>query len=96
MKRDITSDDLRRPHELLDKLIAANIELIYARDASLGAALDVSPPRVEVSRPPQLVRSGDSRGVTYRVARQFYRRLKNQRQLKPLLERVRHEILTRM
>jgi hypothetical protein len=96
VKPETASEALRRPNELLDKLVAANVELIYERDLSLGAALDVAPPSVEVSRPAQPTRSGDSRGATYRAARKFYRKLKNNQQLKPLLERVRHEILTRI
>lgn len=82
---------------MLDRLVAAGVELIHARDSALGAALDVAPPSVEVAdhRPAPQIRSTEGRGLTYRVARKFYRKLKDNQQLRPLLERVRHEILTR-
>lgn len=92
-----TDNPFRRPNEVLDKLVAAEVELIHARDWALGTALDVPPPSLEVPdhRPAPQIRSTEGRGVTYRVARKFYRKLKNNEQLRPLLERVRHEILTR-
>ena len=90
------SESFRRPNEVLDRLVAAGVELICARDSSLGAALDVPPPSVEgADRPVPQIRSTEGRGLTYRVARKFYRKLKSSEQLRPLLERVRHEILTR-
>lgn len=95
--RERNSGPFRRPSEVLDKLVAAGVELIYARDAALAAALDVAPPSIEGAGPPPapLVRSPEGRGLPYRVARKFYRKLKDNQQLKPLLEKVRHEILTR-
>ena len=71
--------------------------MIYARDSVLAAALDVAPPSIEGGdqRPAPQIKSAEGRGLTYRVARKFYRELKDNKQLRPLLERVRHEILTR-
>jgi len=91
------ADPYRRPNEVLDKLVGAEVELIHARDSGLGAALDIPPPSLEVAdrSPAPQIRSTEGRGVTYRVARKFYRKLKHNEQLRPLLERVRHEILTR-
>jgi hypothetical protein len=92
----MTSNPFRRPNEVLDRLVAAGVELIYARDSALAAALDVPPPSVEVvNHPVPQIRSTEGRGLTYRVARKFYRKLKDNQQLRPLLDRVRHEILTR-
>jgi len=95
--KTIPSGAFRRPNEILGNLVAANLELIYARDAELGKVLDVAPPPVDVpyTPPPPQLRPGDSRGLTYRAARKIYRKLKNNQQLKPILERVRHELLTR-
>lgn len=95
--REMNSGPFRRPNEVLDRLVAAGVELIHARDSALATALDVPPPSVEVAdhRPAPKIRSTEGRGLSYRVARKFYRKLKNNQQLKPLLERVRHEILTR-
>lgn len=90
-----TSDAFRRPNEVLRKLIAANVELIYARDAALGKGLDVPLPTVDLPDTPPQRRHGDNRGFAYRAARKVYRKLKDNQQLKPLLERVRHEVLTR-
>jgi hypothetical protein len=90
-------EPFRRPNQVLDKLVAAGIELVYARDSELAAALDVSPPSLEGSDDRALaqIRSTQGRGITYRAARKLYRNLKDNKQLRPLLERVRHEILTR-
>lgn len=92
----MSSESFRQPDEVLDRLVAAGVELIYARDAALASALDVPPPSVEVvNHPAPQIRSTEGRGLSYRVARKFYRKLKDNQQLRPLLDRVRHQILTR-
>lgn len=92
----MSSELFRKPNEVLDRLVAAGVELICTRESAFGAALDVAPPSVDVAhQPAPPVRSTQERGITYRAARKFYRKLKDNKQLRPLLERVRHEILTR-
>lgn len=84
------------PTKVMEALVAASTELIYARDPVLGAALDVPPPLLDpVDRPTHVVSSGDSRGLAYRAARKVYRKLKHVGSLQPILQRVRHEILIR-
>ena len=92
----MSAEPFRHPNEVLERLVAAGVELIYARDAALGATLDVPPPSLEVApQPAPQTRSTADRGITYRIARKFYRKLKDNKQLRPLLDRLRHEILTR-
>ncbi len=93
----MSSEPFRHPDQVLDRLVAAGVELIYSRDGAVAAALDVAPPSVEVTHQPlpTQIRSTAGRGIAYRAARKVYRKLKDNQQLRPLLDRVRHEILTR-
>ena len=92
----MNSEPFKRPDEVLRQLIAAGVELVYVRDPALAARLDVAPPSVDPGDhlAPQM-KPKEGRGIAYRIARKIYRKLKNNQQLKPLLDRVRHEILTR-
>jgi hypothetical protein len=93
----MSSEPFQQPNEVLERLVAAGVELIYARDRALASALDVPPPSVDAAdrAPAPQIRSTEGRGITYRVARKFYRKLKDNQQLRPVLDRVRHQILTR-
>ena len=88
------SETLENPREVLERLVAAGVEVIRARDFGVAAALDVAPPSIEGTHQPA-PRSTEGRGLAYRAARKVYRKLKDNQQLRPLLDRVRHEILTR-
>lgn len=94
---NMSREPFRQPNEMLDRLVAAGVERIRARDPVLVAALDVPPPSVDGSdhQPAPQIGSTAGRGIAYRVARKFYRKLKDNQQLRPLLEKVRHQILTR-
>lgn len=92
----MNSEQFHNWDEVLDRLVAAGVELIYARDPALGVALDVPPPAVDVAhQPAPPVRAARDPGFSYRALRKIYRKLKDNQRLRPLLERVRHEILTR-
>ena len=99
-KANERSKAFREPHEVLTNLMAAGAELIRARDAALGAALDVPPPSVEPAPAPvsAIARtlSGDVRGLAYRGARKIYRLLKRIGPLRPLLQGLRDKIRRRL
>jgi len=88
------------PATTLRAMVLAGSELIYARDPALGAVLDVAPPSVEAAESPSheyvVATIAKRRGLTYRAARKMYRKLKSVKSLQPVLERIRHEILTRL
>lgn len=92
----MNSEPFRHADQVLERLVAAGVELMHARDSALASALDVPPPSVErTHQPPPQIRSTARRGIAYRAARKVYRKLKDNQQLRPLLDKVRHEILTR-
>jgi hypothetical protein len=99
-KAEIRSSVFREPNELLQELVAAGVELIYARDSALASALDVLPPSVEASLtsvavPARSVR-GRIRGLTYCGARKIYQSLKSAKPLQPILQELRDQIRRHM
>jgi hypothetical protein len=90
------TNSFRDPSKIMKALVAASAELIHARDPELGAALDVPPPSVNPTESPtHFVIAGDGRGLAYRAARKFYRKLKHMQSLQPILEKVRDEVRRR-
>jgi hypothetical protein len=96
----VRSAAFRQPSETLNKLVAAGVELVHVRDATLGAELDVPPPPIEpVRQPASLIATElahDVRGLAYRGARKAYRALKRVEPLQPLLQKLRDRIRRRI
>lgn len=94
------SATFRQPNEVLNKLVAASVELIHVRDSALGAVLDVPPPSVEPEHhPASLIATGffkDMRSLAYRGARKIYRSLKRVEPLQPVLVKLRDQVRRRM
>ena len=92
-------NSFRDPAKIMAALTAAGVELIYARDPALAAALDVGPPAIDAADSPTHMviagASGDGRGFAYRAARKFYRQLKHVKSLQPVLEKVRDAVRRR-
>lgn len=90
------STPFRQPSDVLDKLVAASVELVHARDAALGAALDVPPPSVApVNRPASPFASKfahDVRGLAFLGVRMIYRSLKRVEPLQPVLQILRDKV----
>jgi hypothetical protein len=88
------------PTEILDKLVSAGVELIYARDSVLGATLDVPPPSVDIGAGPignaLDAAPGEKRGLAYRAARKIYRHLKRVEALQPILEELKQRVRMRL
>jgi hypothetical protein len=96
MKSETRIAPFRQPNEVLNKLIAAGMELVHLRDSALAVVLDVSPPSLEPVSVPASGVSENVRGMAYRGTRKIYRSLKRVEFLQPLLEKLRDNVRQRL